>query len=277
MTPSRTVLITGCSSGIGAASARLLKSRGHRVIASARKADDVQQLQNEGFEAVRLDLDDSRSIVNAVDTVRGMTNGALDVLFNNAAYGQPGAVEDLSRAALREQFETNLFGTVELTNLVLPMMRARDTGRIIQNSSVLGLVAMPFRGAYNATKFALEGLTDTLRMELRGTGIHVVLIEPGPIATRFRANAYAAYLRHIDAERSPYKGRYQLMEARLKKEGDASAFTLPAEAVAKKVVTAIERNRPKARYYVTTPTYIFGYARRLVSSRVMDMIVSRIS
>ncbi|MDE1982861.1 MAG: SDR family NAD(P)-dependent oxidoreductase, partial [Betaproteobacteria bacterium] len=185
----KTILITGCSSGIGAAVAQGLAARGWRVFASARSAEDVARLQAEGFESLALDLDDSASIRAAVEALLARTGGRLDALFNNGGYGQLGAVEDLSRAALRAQFETNLFGWVELTNRILPVMRAQGHGRIVMNSSVLGYAAMPYRGAYNAAKFALEGLTDTLRHELHGSGIHVALVEPGPIESRFRENA----------------------------------------------------------------------------------------
>ncbi|HXH03020.1 MAG TPA: SDR family oxidoreductase [Candidatus Competibacteraceae bacterium] len=272
---SRSILITGCSSGIGLCVARGLRQRGHRVFASARRDEDVARLHGEGLESLRLDLDQSESIRAAVHEVLERTGGTLDALFNNAAYGQPGAVEDLSRAALRAQFETNLFGTVELINRVIPVMRRQGHGRIIQNSSVLGLVAMPYRGAYNASKFALEGITDTLRLELKGSGIHVSLIEPGPITSRFRSNAYRMYLHHIDPSRSVHRERYQIMEQRLLKQAPAVPFTLPPEAVLKKVVHALENPRPRVRYYVTVPTYLFATLRRLLPYRWLDGIASR--
>ena len=187
------ILITGCSSGIGFQVAQGLRARGWRVFATARQPADVTRLQADGLESLALDLRDSASIQTAVTAVLERTGGRLDALFNNGAYGQPGAVEDLSREALREQFETNLFGTLELTNRLIPVMRRQGGGRILFNSSVLGLVAFPYRVAYVASKFALEGLADTLRLELTGTGIHICLIEPGPILSRFRDNAHAAY------------------------------------------------------------------------------------
>jgi NAD(P)-dependent dehydrogenase (short-subunit alcohol dehydrogenase family) len=199
----------------------------------------------------------------------------LDALFNNGAYGQAGAVEDLSRAALQEQFETNLFGTQELTNRVIPVMRRQGGGRILYNSSVLGLVALPYRGAYVASKFALEGLADTLRLELAGTGIHICLIEPGPILSRFRDNAHAAYLRHIRPETSPHREKYRAMEARLLVEGPAAPFTLPPEAVLKRVIHALESPRPRARYPVTVPTYLFAVLRRLLPTRALDALLRR--
>lgn len=273
MAEQKTILITGCSSGIGLCAARGLRARGWRVFATARQAADIERLQAEGLESLPLDLRDSASIQTAVTTVLAQTGGRLDALFNNGAYGQPGAVEDLSRAALREQFETNLFGTQELTNQVLPVMRQQGGGRILYNSSVLGLVALPYRGAYVASKFALEGLADTLRLELAGTGIHICLIEPGPILSRFRDNAHVAYLRHIRPETSPHREKYAAMEARLLKEGPAAPFTLPPEAVLKRVIHALESPRPRARYPVTVPTYLFAFLRRLLPTRALDAIL----
>ncbi|MDQ2696891.1 MAG: SDR family NAD(P)-dependent oxidoreductase [Pseudomonadota bacterium] len=273
----KTILITGCSSGIGLCAAQGLARRGHRVFAAARKADDVARLRAQGLDGVMLDLDDSASIRAAVAAVLEQTGGGLDALFNNAAYGQPGAVEDLRREVIRAQFETNLFGTLELTNLILPVMRRQGHGRIIQCSSVLGLVAMPYRGAYNATKFALEGLTDTLRLELAGSGIYVSLIEPGPILSRFRANSYAAFLRHIDRQASVHRQRYAAMERRLTRDGPAVPFTLPPEAVLKRVVHALESRRPRVRYYVTVPTYLFATLRRLLPYRLLDWTLRRAS
>jgi NAD(P)-dependent dehydrogenase (short-subunit alcohol dehydrogenase family) len=273
---SRAILITGCSSGIGLCTALGLKARGYRVFASARKAADVAMLQSQGLETVRLDLACSTSIRSALEEVLRTTDGKLYGLFNNGAFGQPGAVEDLSREVLRAQFETNLFGTHELTRLVIPVMRRQGEGRILQNSSVLGFAAMPWRGAYNASKFALEGLTDTLRMELAGSGIHVCLIEPGPILSEFRANAYDLYKRNIDAETSVHRERYRAMEARLGKKGAAAPFTQGPEAVLKRVIHALESRKPKARYCVTFPTYLFAALKRVLSTRALDAILRRI-
>ena len=271
----KSVLITGCSSGIGRVVAEGLKARGYRVFASARKSADVERLAAAGFESLQLDLADPASIQTAVDDLLGHTRGTLDALFNNGAYGQPGAVEDLSREVLREQFETNLFGWHELTNLVLPVMRRQGHGRIIQNSSVLGFVALRYRGAYNASKYALEGLTDTLRLELAGSGIHVSLIEPGPIASCFRENAFRAYQRNINPAGSPHEDMYQRMEARLTKQGPAVPFTLPPEAVLRKVIHALESRHPKTRYYVTFPTYLFGFLKRVLSDRMLDKVLNK--
>ncbi len=274
--PVNTILITGCSSGIGYVTAKALQERGYRVFASARKAEDVERLQSEGFEAVQLDLDDSASIRSAVDQVLDWSGGTLDALFNNGAWGQVGAVEDLSREVLRAQFETNLFGTQELTNLILPVMRRQGHGRIVYNSSVLGFIALPYRGAYVASKCALEGLADCLRLELHGTGIHVVLVEPGPILTKFRENAYRKFKENIDVEHSPHRAVYERMEAKLQKEGPAVPFTLPPEAVAQKVIHALEAPRPKIRYYVTFPTYLFAFLRRVLPFRALDWIERKV-
>ena len=255
--------------------ARGLAARGYRVFATARRQEDVEHLRAEGFTSLQLDLADSASIAAAVEAVLARTDGQLFALFNNGAYGQPGAVEDLSREVLRLQFETNLFGWHELTNRVLPVMRRQGYGRIIHNSSVLGFVALPFRGAYTASKYALEGLTDTLRLELRGTGIHVSLIEPGPIESRFRANAYAAYKRHIDPQASVHRERYLKMEERLLKTGPAVPFTLPPEAVLKKVVHALESHRPRTRYYVTFPTCLFAVLKRLLPQDALDRLLAQ--
>jgi NAD(P)-dependent dehydrogenase (short-subunit alcohol dehydrogenase family) len=274
---ARSILITGCSSGIGHACAHGLAARGWKVIASARQAEDVAGLQREGLTAVQLDLRDPASIQAGLEAALAHTGGRLDALFNNGAYGQPGAVEDLSRAVLQAQFETNLFGWHDLTRRVIPLMRAQGHGRIVQNSSVLGLVALPYRGAYVASKFALEGLTDTLRLELAGSGIHVSLIEPGPILSRFRENGYAVYLRTIDATASIHQATYRRMEARLKTAGPAQPFTLPPEAVLKKLVHALESPRPRARYYVTVPTHLMGSLKRLLGTRALDWALKRIS
>ena len=276
MSLSKTILITGCSSGIGYTTAVELKNRGHKVIATARKSDDVACLAQAGFTAIQLDLADSVSIQQAVLQALELTDGKIDALFNNAAFGQPGAVEDLSRDVLRFQFETNLFGTHELTNLLIPLMRKQGHGRIIYNSSVLGLVAMKYRGAYNASKFALEGLADTLRLELNGTNIHVSLIEPGPILSNFRKNAFILYKQNIDPANSFHKETYHAMEARLQKEGAAVPFTLPAKAVAEKVIHALETKRPKMRYYVTFPTYLFAFLKRILPMSWLDSIVRKV-
>ena len=273
----KAVLVTGCSSGIGYCVAKGLKASGYQVFATARQSSDVARLRSEGLDAVALDLDDSESVDSAVEEILAHTDGRLYGLFNNAGYGQPGAVEDLRRDVLRRQFETNVFGTIELTNRILPVMRRQGYGRIIQNSSVLGFVSLAYRGAYNASKYALEGLYDTLRLELAGTGIHAILIEPGPIESRFRANAYAMYKRYIAAETSAHRETYRRLEQRLSAEGPVVPFTLPPEAVLRKVLRALDSPRPRARYYVTFPTYLFGTLKRLLPTRALDRVLLGIS
>lgn len=274
--PDKSILITGCSSGIGLCVAEGLKHRGYRVLATARRERDAEKLTADGFESLQLDLADSASIRAAVNEILSRTGGTLDALFNNGAYGQPGAVEDLSREVLRTQFETNLFGWHELTSLVLPVMRRQGHGRIIQNSSVLGFVALRYRGAYNASKYALEGLSDTLRLELAGTNIHVSLVEPGPVISRFRENAFRAYKENIDPTHSAHREKYLAMETRLQTQGAVVPFTLPPGAVLKKVIHALESKRPRARYYVTFPTYLFGTLKRLLSTRALDRLLNKV-
>ncbi|MBP6075656.1 MAG: SDR family oxidoreductase [Nitrosomonas sp.] len=271
----KTILITGCSSGIGYCVAKVLQQRGYRVFATARRRESVEMLLAEGLESFRLNLTDSNSIHFAFEEVMRRTNGELYAVFNNGAYGLPGAVEDLNRDALRAQFETNVFGWQELTNLAIPVMRRQGYGRIIQNSSVLGFVALPFRGAYNASKYAIEGLSDTLRLELRGSNIYVSLIEPGPIASQFRMNAVKALAKYIDIDSSFHRERYQGVLARLNKPGPAVPFTLPPEAVLERVIHALEAAKPQPRYYVTFPTYLFGFLKRVLSTRVLDVLLAK--
>jgi NAD(P)-dependent dehydrogenase (short-subunit alcohol dehydrogenase family) len=274
---TKSILITGCSSGIGLQAARTLKERGYRVFASCRKTADVDRLKNEGFaDALNLDLASSDSIQAAVEQVVERTSGQVYALFNNAAYGLPGAVEDLPRAALRRQFETNVFGTHELTCRLLPTLLQQPDARIVQNSSVLGLVAMFNRGGYVASKFALEGLTDTLRLELHGTSVKVVLIEPGPILSDFRKNALVMFQREIDMDGSRHQALYRTALERLNKQGAAAPFTLPASAVVDTLILALERPKPKPRYYVTKPTYVMCTLKRLLSTPMLDRIVRRL-
>jgi NAD(P)-dependent dehydrogenase (short-subunit alcohol dehydrogenase family) len=275
-TPARTVLITGCSSGIGYHTAIGLQQRGYRVFATARQMADVERLHADGLESLQLDLDDSASIRAAVDTVLARTGGTLYALFNNGAYGQPGAVEDLSRDMLRRLFETNLFGWLELTNLLIPVMRRQGEGRIIQNSSLLGYVALKYRGAYNASKYALEGLTDTLRLELRGSNIFVSLIEPGPIASNFRDNAYRHFKQNIRVEGSAHQAVYEKLAARLRTVGPVQPFTLPPQAVLKKVILALESRKPRARYPVTVPAHVLSWLRRILPVFILDWLLAKI-
>lgn len=272
----RSILITGCSSGIGLDAARGLKSRGWRVFATCRQEADCEKLRAEGLESFHLDYADEASIEAAVAETLRRTGGTLDALYNNGAFACPGAVEDLPRGALREIFETNLFGTHDLTRRLIPVMRAQGHGRIVNCSSVLGLVGATWRGAYVATKFAMEGLSDVLRIEMRGTGIDIILIEPGPIATQIRANAVPHFEKWIDWENSARKDRYVSLRGRLygvKTKKDA--FELGPEAVTAKLIHAVEAKRPKARYYVTTPTYLMGYLRRLLPTRALDWLIAK--
>lgn len=273
----KSILITGCSSGIGQHAAHALQARGWRVFATARKAGDVVRLQAEGLEALALDLDDSQSIADAVDEVLRRSGGMLDALFNNGGFGQVGAVEDLTREALREQFETNLFGWVELSNRVIPAMRRQGHGRIVMNSSVLGYAAFPYRGAYNAVKFALEGISDTLRLELAPANIQVCLIEPGPIVSRFRENCLPHFEKHIAWRQSVHRERYEKQLARLNSPGPVAPFTLGPEAVLQALIHALESPRPQARYPVTVPSKAFWWLKRALSTRLMDRLLRRAS
>lgn len=270
---SRSILITGCSSGIGLCAAETLHKRGYRVFATVRNRNDVEKIRAKGIYCTQLDLTKTDSIHTAVKRILQESAGELFAVFNNGAYGQPGAVEDLSRDTLRQQFEANVFGWLELTNMLIPVMRKQGYGRIIQNSSILGLVAMPFRGAYNASKFAIEGLTDTLRLELRNDPIHVSLIEPGPILSDFRKNALRNFKQNIDQENSVFKNSYIALQEKLEKEGAVAPFTGPADDVVKKLIHALESKRPKIRYYVTFPTYLFAFLRRILTQRMLDRLL----
>lgn len=274
-TDEKSILITGCSTGIGYTVALGLQARGYRVFATCRQQEDVDKLTAMGLESFQLDLRSSTSINTAVDKILDLTDQKLFALFNNGAYGQPGALEDLTTDVLRDQFETNFFGWHELTRKVLPIMRAGGEGRIIQNSSLLGYVSLPFRGAYNSSKYAIEGWTDTLRLELElsDTPVHISLIEPGPVTSRFRANAMAAFKRHVTIEGSAYESIYQGMLRRLEKVTDTAPFTLPPEAVLDKVIHALESPKPNPRYYVTFPSYLFGYLKRILSTRLLDKVL----
>jgi len=270
--PARAILITGCSSGIGLASARALKARGWRVLATARKEADLKRLADEeGLEALPLELADPGSVVALADETIRRTGGKLYALFNNAGMGQVGAVEDLSADLLRRQLEVNVVGAHELTRRVIPAMRANGAGRIVQCSSVLGLVAGPYRGAYCASKFAIEALSDALRLELRGSGISVSLIEPGPIRSRFLEAALANFRATVDLDASPHRDTYRLRLAAME-AGGKTTFKLEPEAVARKLVRAVESRRPKARYFVTTPTYLAAFAKRLLPTALLDRL-----
>lgn len=269
----RTILITGASSGIGFAAAVAMKKRGWRVLATARKDEDLAKLSKDvGVEALSLELSDRKSIEDCANRALEVADGRIDALFNNAAFGQLGAVEDLSADLLRHQFEVNVIGGHDLTCRLLPQMRARGEGRIVQCSSVLGLVAGPYRGAYCASKFALEGLSDAMRIELKGTGVHVSLIEPGPIRSRFVEHALQRLKETIDLEASAHRMAYKARLAQLEAGGRA-AFKLEPEAVVEKLIDAVESRRPKPRYFVTTPTYAADVMRRILPTRLLDRVL----
>jgi len=273
----KTILITGCSSGIGLYAAHALQKCGYTVFASARKQKDVETLTAQGLHSIQLDVSNSKSIRLVVDVVLRETGGKLFALINNAGYGQPGAVEDLTQNALQKQFDTNFFGLVELTNRLLPVMHKQGYGRIIQISSVLGFIAMPLRGAYIASKYALEGITDTLRLELMDTNIYVSLIEPGPITSRFRQNSLRMFYNYIDGKVSRFRGQYQAEEKRLNTEGQVVPFTLEPEAVMPKIIHALESTKPKARYFVTFPTYLFVALKRILPTKTLDYLLIKSS
>ncbi|MEM1004698.1 MAG: SDR family NAD(P)-dependent oxidoreductase [Pseudomonadota bacterium] len=273
----KSILVTGCSSGIGLDAAHGMRARGWRVFASCRNPRDCDRLRAQGFESPRIDYTDEASISLGLQQVVDATGGTLDALFNNGAHGLPGAVEDVPVEALRHIFETNVFGWHELTRQVIPVMRAQGHGRIVQCSSVLGLVAFPWRGAYVATKYAIEGLTDTMRLELRDTGIKVVLIEPGPITSKLREKAIPVFERFIDWEKSALRDKYKdELLVRLYEDAGPDRFELPPSSVTQKLAHAVEAKNPKSRYYVTTPTYIAGYLRRILSTKAIDRILSGI-
>lgn len=273
----KSILITGCSSGIGYETAHELQRRGYDVYATARKPEDVARLRDEGLNAHRLDVTDADSIDAALQWVLAQTGGTLYGLFNNAGYGQPGALEDVPLFALRAQFETNVFGLHELTRRVIPLMRDQGYGRILQHSSVLGLVALRFRGAYNASKYAIEGLCDTLRLELKSSGVYVVTLNTGPIRSKFRDNAIAMFEQNIDTQRSRFHEKYrQEVYKRKEHKEEKDPFTRNADAVIEKIVTALEAERPAPRYHITSATVLLATLKRLLPTGSMDRILHRI-
>lgn len=273
----KSILITGCSSGIGYETAHYLHRNGYDVFATARKQEDVARLQQEGLNALQLDVTDTDSIDSALKTLLEQTGGTLYALFNNAGYGQPGALEDVPSEALREQFETNVIGLHEMTRRIIPLMRRQGYGRIIQHSSVLGLISLRFRGAYNASKYAIEGVCDTLRQELQGSNIHVVTMNTGPIHSRFRINATEKFHQYIDMEKSVFTEAYKAeVLARKEKKSEKSSFTKAPIEVIKKVVLALEKEQPKPRYYVTSATHILGTLKRLLPTAWLDKILIRV-
>lgn len=274
---NKAILITGCSSGIGYQAAKTLHRRGYTVFAAVRKEEDKQRLIAEGLQSVLLDLNDSNSIKKALDEIFKKTNNQLYALINNAGFGQPGAIEDLSRESLRQQFETNLFGLQMLTNEVLPILRKQGYGRIINVSSILGIVSMAYRGVYCASKFALEGLTDALRLELAHSGVYVSLVEPGPIESEFRNTAQNVWQQNVPIEQSTHRKAYQNLMRNMEKMKHDSIFTLKPDAVVKKFIHALESKKPKIRYYVTFPAYLLVFLKRVLPSKWMDLLMLKIA
>ena len=275
--PQTSILITGCSSGIGYCTAIMLKQRGYRVFASARREADLEPLKAQGIETVQLDVNDSDSMQRALDYILSLTGGTLDALFNNAGFLQTGAIEDLNRDMMRAQFETNVFGLMELTQRVLPIMRKQGHGRIIQNSSILGVITIPLCGAYTASKHALEGFSGTLRQELRGTNIHVALINPGPITSKLRDNAYQKHQTSIKPHASPHhEAMYQRLEQTYFKPSKADKWMAKGpEAVVKKIIHALESKHPNAHYFIGMPAQILAFLRRILPDCVMDWMLSK--
>ena len=278
----RVILVTGCSSGIGLHCARRLAGDGWRVFAAARRDADVARLsevaradRTQNIVPVKMDMDDSDSVRAGLDSVLAQSGGRLDALFNNAGFGQPGAAEDLTRDALRGQFETNVFGLQELTNAVVAAMLPAGGGRIVHNSSMLGYVSIRWRGAYTASKHAVEALADTMRLELSGTGVRVVLICPGPVESRFRENAAEKFRENINIGASRHRDTYEALAAAWA-EGEATAFTLPAESVYATLRKALESPNPSARYLVTFPAHVFYWLRRWLPTRALDWIARRV-
>lgn len=273
----KTLLITGCSSGIGYATALALQARGHRVIASCRKSSDQHRLESIGLTTILLDLNDNHSIDIGFEQAMELSGGKIDVLINNAGYGQAGAIEDLSTDLLKRQFQTNLFGLHELTRQLIPVMRQQGEGRIINISSILGLVSMPFRGAYNASKHALEAYSDSLRLELRDANIQVITLNPGPIDSRFRDSVVEGSLASVKMQDSHFQKQYQFMLDEFRSQKAESIFTCQPDAVIKKLIPAVEKRRPKKRYYVTFPAYFLMMMKRLLPTALLDRLMALIS
>ena len=271
----KSILITGCSSGLGYDAAHGLRKRGWRVFATCRNEVDCEILRSEGLESFKLDYDDSNSIKLAVENVKERNNGVLGAIFNNGAFACPGAVEDLPRDALRAIFETNLFGYHELIKEIIPLMRAQGYGRIINCSSVLGIVPLKWRGAYNATKFALEGLTQTLRLEMRESPVEVILLNPGPVTSKIRENSIPHFEKWIDWENSVWAEHYKAtLISRLRQKSTINKFELPASAVTEKLLLALETQKPAASYYITKPTYFMALMRRLLPTSWLERLLA---
>ena len=272
----KTILITGCSSGIGYDTAHYLHKNGYKVFASARKMQDVQRLQDEGLDTYLLDVTKPETIKNTLESILKKTNGELYAVFNNAGYGQPGAVEDIPTEVLKEQFETNLFGLHEMTRQILPIMRKQGYGRIIQHSSVLGIISLRFRGAYNASKYAIEGLCDTLRLELMNDDIHVITINTGPVRSDFRLNATKKFYEHIHKKPTVFEKEYEeelIPHEEIKKK---DPFTKDSDVVIANILKALEKKQPRPRYYNTSATHFLGFLKRILPTAVLDKILLKI-
>lgn len=270
------ILITGCSSGIGLESAKLLRQHGHNVFATARKQSDVETLKHLGFESYLLDVTLYETVDNTLQTILEKYQ-TLDVVFNNAGFGQPGAVEDITVDVLKYQFETNVFGTHYLTTQAIKIMRQQGFGKIIQHSSILGLISLKFRGAYNASKYAIEGLNDTLRQELIGTNIYITTLNTGPVSSHFRKNALKNFQDNIDIQHSAFTSVYNKeLKERLESTSDTTSFTISAQEAAKTVLKIVESKKPKSRYYITKATHILGFAKRIFTTSLLDKLLNKI-
>jgi NAD(P)-dependent dehydrogenase (short-subunit alcohol dehydrogenase family) len=269
-----TIIVTGASSGIGAYCARALKRDGWTVFATARKPEDIAALQAVGIEAFYLDYREPDSIAALAENVLARTGGRLDALFNNGAHAQPGAVEDLPVEALRQQFEANFFGWHDLTRRIVPVMRAQGHGRIVHCSSILGLTPALWRGAYVASKHAVEGLMLTMRMELKGSGIHVSLIEPGPVASKIAPNALPWFERYVDHEHSVHREAYQAQLARMRGGGSKSRLKLQPDAVYAVLRHALLSPKPRPHYVVTLPAKIGVALKRLLPARLLYRVLA---
>jgi short-subunit dehydrogenase len=269
----KNILITGCSTGIGYETALYLKKQGYRVFATARKFKDVEMLKNLGFESFYLDVTNPQSIKNTLNEIMKQTNYKLDVVFNNAGYGQAGALEDISTDILKKQFETNVFGLHELTIQTLKIMKSQGYGTIIQHSSVLGLVSLKLRGAYNASKYAIEGLTDTLRLELKNTNINITLLNTGPVSSDFRKNGHKQLKQNIDIDNSRFKDDYYKS---LNSKKSTVPFNLKAIEVSYVIENIIKSKNIKPRYYITKATYILGFLKRILPTSWLDKILIKL-
>ena len=270
------ILITGCSTGIGYETAIALKHNGYKVYASARKKKDVEHLKSLGFDALKVDVTKKEEISNALEYILEQ-DGKLDAIFNNAGYGQPGAVEDIKTEVLKEQFETNVFGLHEATTQAMKIFRKQGYGKVIQHSSVLGIIALKFRGAYNASKYAIEGLADTMRQEVMDSEIYISSINTGPVTSKFRENALKKFNKNVDIDSSHFTDIYKKeLKTRLENKEDNTPFNLPASSVANVVIKIMESKKPKPRYYVTTATHLLGFFKRVLSTSLLDKLLNRI-